>query len=85
MRAISVRDAETYKIVKNSIGREATIVCDPTMLAPHLVFDENVEEIKDTNYILLYYFANIAVLATAFQAFIVGRSRYFVSEGVELR
>ena len=31
----------------------------------------------------LYYFANIAVLAMCLSGLIVGRSRYFVSEGVE--
>jgi len=30
-----------------------------------------------------YYFANIAVLAMCLSGLIVGRSRYFVSEGVE--
>ncbi len=59
LKAISVRDEETYQIVKKLTGREAKIVCDPTMLVDRELFDKNAKEISEENYILLYHFATI--------------------------
>ncbi|MGM9551698.1 MAG: polysaccharide pyruvyl transferase family protein [Clostridia bacterium] len=59
LKAISVRDEETYFIIKKLTGKEPTVVCDPTMLTERTLFDNNAKEISDKNYILLYHFAPI--------------------------
>lgn len=59
LKAVGVRDAYTYDIVKNVIGREAKIVCDPTMLVEKRFFDEKASETKEKDYILLYHFDTI--------------------------
>lgn len=59
LKAISVRDEETYNIVKKLTNREAKIVCDPTMLTERTLFDQNAKELNEDNYILLYHFATI--------------------------
>lgn len=58
LKAISVRDEDTKKIVRKLTGKEATIVCDPTMLAQKQMFDEFLIDIHDKNYILIYAFAS---------------------------
>lgn len=57
LKAISVRDDNTKELVKKLTGREASIVCDPTMLVEKHVFDELAIDIPDKKYILVYTFA----------------------------
>ncbi len=59
LKAISVRDENTKELVKKLTGREATIVCDPTMLVDKHVFDDLIIDIPDEKYILIYVFGTL--------------------------
>lgn len=59
LKAISVRDENTAELVKKLTGRDASIVCDPTMLVEKHVFDNLVIDIPDKKYILIYVFGTL--------------------------
>ena len=48
---ISVRDQNSFQIVKALIGREAAVNLDPVIVGD---LPENLPEIRDTNYVLIY-------------------------------
>lgn len=58
--AISVRDTDTWKMVKTLTAREVPIVCDPTILIEREIFDGLAPEIPDKNYIILYHFDKVS-------------------------
>ena len=60
LKAISVRDEDTKAIVKRLTEREATVVCDPTMLVEKQIFDEFLIDIPDKKYILIYAFGTFS-------------------------
>ena len=61
MKAISVRDEQTYEIAKKLSKNEIHMVCDPTLLLTRKEYEKMEKNPKEKNYIFLYLFSKLTV------------------------
>lgn len=61
MKGISVRDEQTYNVVKKLSKNEIHIVCDPTLLLRREEYEKMEKRPKEKNYIFLYLFSKLTV------------------------
>lgn len=56
LNAILVRDQNTKSAVETLTSRNADVVCDPTLLNSSEIFEPLAYSVKESDYLLLYYF-----------------------------
>lgn len=59
MKAISVRDEQTYKVINELSKNDIELVCDPTLLLTKKDYMEMENKPKDKNYIFMYLFSKL--------------------------
>lgn len=79
MKALSVRDENTQRLIKNNIGKEAIITSDPTIM--YDFEDVDCECVLPENFILIYTFSDWRVYEKSLKMFAEEKSCKIVAVG----